>query len=122
MDDPRHRRARGRGERYLRRPATLAGEPCSGRGAAMSEPPPTTDSAMYVTMHRQPADLAASLERNRKPAMEAAERLGRCSRVWLVGIGTSYHAALVGEWLFRAAGLDAHAVNSLDFALYPNVY
>ena len=88
----------------------------------MSEQPPTTDSAMYVTMHRQPADLAASLERNRKPAMEAAERLGRCSRVWLVGIGTSYHAALVGEWLFRAAGLDAHAVNSLDFALYPNVY
>src|SRR5206468_9430738 len=31
----------------------------------------------------------------------------------------SYHAALVGEWLLRAAGADARAIMSFDFALYP---
>src|SRR2546423_15047411 len=99
MDDPRHRRARGRGERNLCSPATLAGEPCSGGGTAMSEPPPTTDSAMYQTMHRQPADLAATLERNWEPAQSAARLIGDRAPASLVGSGTSYHAALDGEWL-----------------------
>jgi len=88
----------------------------------MSEPPPTTNSAMYQTMHRQPADLTATLERNWEPAQSAARLIGDRARVWLVGIGTSYHAALVGEWLLRGAGLDARAVNSLDFAAYPGSY
>jgi glutamine---fructose-6-phosphate transaminase (isomerizing) len=39
--------------------------------------------------------------------------------VFTVGIGTSYHAALVGAWLLRAAGSDARAISSFDFALYP---
>lgn len=80
---------------------------------------PTTDSAMYRTMHRQPDDLRRLLESGGKPAEEAADRLAGAARVFVVGIGTSYHAALVGAWLLRAAGADAHAVHSFDLALYP---
>jgi glucosamine--fructose-6-phosphate aminotransferase (isomerizing) len=87
-----------------------------------TEQPPTTDSAMYQTMHRQPDDLAGLNKRNWEAAGEAASLLEACPRVWLVGIGTSFHAALVGEWLFRAAGKDARAVNSFDFATYSGIY
>lgn len=80
---------------------------------------PTTDSAMYRTMHRQPEALRGLLEAGWGPAAEAAERLAPAARVHLVGIGTSYHAALVGAWLLRAAGADARAVSSFDFARYP---
>ena len=40
----------------------------------------------------------------------------------MVGIGTSYHAALAGSWLLRAAGYDARAVSSFDFATYPESF
>jgi glucosamine--fructose-6-phosphate aminotransferase (isomerizing) len=80
---------------------------------------PTTDSAMYQTMHRQPSDLRGLLRTGWAPAEEAAGRLAPAKRVYTVGIGTSYHAALVGAWLLRAAGCDARAVSSFDFGLYP---
>ena len=82
---------------------------------------PTTDSAMYRTMHRQPADLGRILETGWDGAGQAAERLAAAKRIFVTGIGTSYHAALVGEWLLRAAGADARAVMSFDFALYPKL-
>ena len=84
--------------------------------------PPTTDSAMYQTMHRQPADLRRLLDTGWKPAEEAARLVAPAARLFIVGVGTSYHAALVGEWLFRAAGMDARAVLSFDFAVYPSLY
>jgi glucosamine--fructose-6-phosphate aminotransferase (isomerizing) len=77
---------------------------------------------MYQTMHRQPADLRRLLETGWEPARQAAELLAPASRVFVVGVGTSYHAALVGEWLLRAAGMDARAVLSFDFAAYPRQY
>ena len=80
---------------------------------------PTTDSWMYRTMHRQPDDVRRLLDEGWGPAGEAAERLGGARRVYVVGIGTSYHAALMGAWLLRAAGSDARAVDSFDFARYP---
>src|SRR5919198_3801629 len=83
-------------------------------------PAPTTDSFMYQTMHRQPADLRRLLDTGWAPAGQAAERLTAAERVIVTGIGTSYHAALVGEWLLRARGSDARAVMSSDFALYPD--
>src|SRR5579884_1775997 len=83
---------------------------------------PTTDSAMYQTIHRQPADLRRLLAEGWAPAGEAADRLATARRIFLVGIGTSYHAALVGSWLLRAAGSDARAINSFDFALYPDSF
>jgi glucosamine--fructose-6-phosphate aminotransferase (isomerizing) len=72
-------------------------------------------------MHRQPSDLRRLLEVGWAPAQRAAERLADARRVFTVGIGTSYHAALVGAWLLRAAGADARAISSFDFAVYPEV-
>lgn len=80
---------------------------------------PTTDSAMYQTMHRQPEDLRRLDLVGWEPARRAADRLADARRVLLTGVGTSYHAASVGAWLFRAAGADARAVLSFDLALYP---
>src|SRR5437764_4835161 len=80
---------------------------------------PTTDSAMYRTMHRQPDEVRRLLATGWEPAREAAERLVEANRVFLVGVWTSYHAALVGSWLLRAAGADARALLSFDVAVYP---
>lgn len=79
---------------------------------------PTTDSHMYQTMHRQPEDLRRVLGEGWEPAKQAAGLLKGAKRVFITGIGTSYHAALMGEWLFKAAGVDARAVMSSDFSLY----
>ncbi|CAA9573402.1 MAG: hypothetical protein AVDCRST_MAG19-3046 [uncultured Thermomicrobiales bacterium] len=83
---------------------------------------PTTQTAMYRTMHGQPEALRRLLEDGWQPAAAAAALLAPSARVSLVGIGTSFHAALVGAWLLRAAGLDARAVSSFDFALYPESF
>jgi glucosamine--fructose-6-phosphate aminotransferase (isomerizing) len=74
---------------------------------------------MYQTMHRQPNDVRGLLDTGWAPAEEAANRLADARRVFTVGIGTSYHAALVGAWLLRAAGSEARAVSSFDFGVYP---
>src|SRR5579875_2904644 len=83
---------------------------------------PTTDSFMYQTMHRQPDDVERLLESGWEPASQAARLLAPARRIYVVGIGTSYHAALAGAWLLRAAGSDARAVSSFDFAVYPESY
>jgi glutamine---fructose-6-phosphate transaminase (isomerizing) len=45
-----------------------------------------------------------------------ARRLAAGERVWLVGTGTSLHAAELGAAMFARAGIDARPVSSLDFA------
>jgi glutamine---fructose-6-phosphate transaminase (isomerizing) len=77
---------------------------------------------MYQTMHRQPDDIRRLLESGWDAAAEAARRLAGAGRVYIVGIGTSYHAALVGAWLMRSAGVDARAVTSFDFSVYPEFF
>jgi glucosamine--fructose-6-phosphate aminotransferase (isomerizing) len=84
-------------------------------------PAPTTDSFMYQTMHRQPDDLRRLLSDGWEQAQKAAELIQSAERVFVTGIGTSYHASLVGAWLLREAGFDARAVLSYDFALYPSI-
>ncbi len=44
-----------------------------------------------------------------------AERLRGCRRLFLIGTGTSHHAALLGAQLLRAGGVDAQAVASSEF-------
>jgi glucosamine--fructose-6-phosphate aminotransferase (isomerizing) len=83
---------------------------------------PTTDSFMYQTMHSQPDDVRRLLHEGWEPAQQAARSIGGAERVFLTGIGTSYHAALVGSWLLRAAGYDARAVSSFDLATYPESF
>jgi glucosamine--fructose-6-phosphate aminotransferase (isomerizing) len=73
-------------------------------------------SAMRETMWRQPADLQAILD-DPAPVAAAAERL-RGRRLFVVGTGTSWHAANHSVWFLRAAGVDARAVQGMDAALY----
>lgn len=74
---------------------------------------------MYTTMHRQPADLRMLLAEGWSGAEEAAARLADAARIFVVGIGTSFHAAQIGAYLLRTAGADARAVDSHEFATYP---
>src|SRR5438128_2741266 len=79
--------------------------------------PPT--SKMYATIHRESADMRRLAAEGWGQAEAAAELLGPARRVFAVGIGTSYHAALNAEYQLRLAGCNARAVSSFDFALYP---
>jgi glutamine---fructose-6-phosphate transaminase (isomerizing) len=73
-------------------------------------------SHMRSTMQTQPDELARLLA-DPGPAQAAAERIaGR--RTWLVGIGTSWHAAHHGAWLLGGAGVDARALHAADVAEY----
>jgi glutamine---fructose-6-phosphate transaminase (isomerizing) len=77
-------------------------------------------SHMRTTMETQPAELRRLLG-DGDPARAAAERIaGR--RTWLVGIGTSWHAAHHGAWLLREAGVDARALHAADTAQYGDAF
>jgi glucosamine--fructose-6-phosphate aminotransferase (isomerizing) len=71
---------------------------------------------MASTMRTQPDELRRLLG-DPGPARAAAQRIaGR--RTWLVGIGTSWHAAHHGAWLLHEAGLVAFALHAADVAPY----
>ena len=73
-------------------------------------------SHMRDAMMSQPDELDRLL-RDDGPAAAAAHRLaGR--RIQLIGIGTSWHAALHGAWLLREASVEAHAHHAADLAPY----
>lgn len=83
---------------------------------------PTTESAMYQTMQRQPADMRRLLEDASDQIQQAADLVQGARRYIFTGVGTSFHAALAGSWLFRSAGLDAVAINAADIWLYPDTW
>ena len=67
-------------------------------------------------MRGQPGELVRLLA-DAGPFEELAERVsGR--RIFLVGTGTSFHAANQGAYLLRLAGADATAVSAADSALW----
>ena len=70
--------------------------------------------SMYEQICSQPDAIQGVLERERGGCRELAERLGGCRRIYVVGIGTSWHAALVGVSILRS-GPEAFAVNSFEF-------
>jgi glucosamine--fructose-6-phosphate aminotransferase (isomerizing) len=73
-------------------------------------------SHMATTMRTQPDELRRLLG-DPGSARAAAQRIaGR--RTWLVGIGTSWHAAHHGAWLLHDAGLEAFALHAADVAPY----
>lgn len=57
--------------------------------------------------------VAAMLETDLQPA---AERLGGARRIWLVGTGTSQHAAALGTWMFAPGERLVRASSSARFA------
>src|SRR5713101_9895103 len=77
-----------------------------------------SSTGLYRSIHAQPGAVRELLTDWNGPA-QAAEKLARTSRVLLSGIGTSYHASIVGEYLLRLAGADAWALRSFEFVNYP---
>ena len=69
---------------------------------------------MYDQIVSQADQIATVLERERDHCAELAERLGRCRRIYLVGIGTSWHAAVAGATMMRS-GPEVFAANSFEF-------
>src|SRR5579863_4151337 len=75
-------------------------------------------TGLYRSIHGQPQAVQELLADWELPT-QAAERLAHINRVFLAGIGTSFHAATVGEYLLRLAGADAWALRSFEFVTYP---
>jgi glutamine---fructose-6-phosphate transaminase (isomerizing) len=76
----------------------------------------TTQTAMATTMERMPEDLERILA-DWAPVEAAAGRLaGR--RVFVVGTGTSWHAANLGAYFLRLAGAEAWAVSAAESAVW----
>jgi glucosamine--fructose-6-phosphate aminotransferase (isomerizing) len=75
---------------------------------------------MYDAITAQPQAYADTIKRIRPQAEQIAPRLAQAQRLFLVGIGTSSHAAQVGYHLFRHYGvtIPTQFCHSFDFALY----
>src|SRR6266699_1088454 len=73
---------------------------------------------LYSSIHAQPQAVRELLANWDGPA-QAAARLANTNRILLAGIGTSFHAATVGEYLLRLAGADVWALRSFEFVNYP---
>ncbi|HWF49129.1 MAG TPA: SIS domain-containing protein [Solirubrobacteraceae bacterium] len=71
---------------------------------------------MAKTMERQPEDLERILA-DSSPVEAAATRLAD-RRIFVVGTGTSWHAANQGAYFLRHAGVDAVAVSAAECALW----
>jgi glucosamine--fructose-6-phosphate aminotransferase (isomerizing) len=82
----------------------------------MSEPH-EPGSFLKATLESQPAELTRLLGDD--SAARAATRLRGCARIFLAGTGTSFHGALVGQFMLRSAGVEAWAIRAFEFANYP---
>jgi glutamine---fructose-6-phosphate transaminase (isomerizing) len=70
-------------------------------------------TALEAQIRSQPQELERLAEH---PLVhEAVERLAQCHRIWLVGTGTSLHAAELGAMMLHEAGRGAIAVPSMQF-------
>lgn len=73
---------------------------------------------MHDMMQAQPDAIAEMLGRERPRIAEIAARLGGCRRIWVVGIGTSWHAAMIAERML-SSGPEASGCNSFEFTATP---
>jgi glucosamine--fructose-6-phosphate aminotransferase (isomerizing) len=81
----------------------------------MSSQPGTTHLERQI--RSQPEELERMLGSTQTIGQvhEATEGLHRARRIWVVGTGTSQHAAALGAGMFQEAGRAAHAVSSMQF-------
>lgn len=78
----------------------------------------TNTTKLYSAIHAQPTAVRALIG-DGDSSLQAAQQLAGKGRIFLCGIGTSFHAAIVGAYLLRLAGADAWAVRSFEFVQYP---
>ena len=80
--------------------------------------PPTPRTShpyrMYDAIVAQPDAIASVIDSQREQCAEVGEMLAGKRRIHVVGIGTSWHAALVGGFILTA-GPEAFAHNSFEF-------
>jgi glucosamine--fructose-6-phosphate aminotransferase (isomerizing) len=69
---------------------------------------------LEAAIHAQPDELRRLAGLDVRPF---TKRLAAGERVWVVGTGSSWHAADLGAAMFARAGIDARAASSNDFAL-----
>jgi glucosamine--fructose-6-phosphate aminotransferase (isomerizing) len=75
---------------------------------------------LETQIRSQPDELSHLLtsEKVREQIHAAAEGLQRSRRIWLVGTGTSHHAAILGAGMLQDAGRSAVAVSSMRFVVW----
>ena len=76
---------------------------------------------MYDAIHQQPQAIEEMLRMHGTSVQEVASNISKKQRLYLVGIGTSWHAALVAEHWFRrfcARSLVVQAWHSFEFCAY----
>ncbi len=77
---------------------------------------------MYDSVLSQPEEVSRVLKENKDKSDRVAKALSRKKKVYLVGTGTSSHAAMGGEYFFRllcGGRLDAQFIHSFEFVNYP---
>lgn len=79
-----------------------------------------TPTRLYQSIYAQPAAIRSLLQDWHGPEL-AAQQAAQAGRILIAGIGTSFHAASVGEYILRAAGAEAWAVRSFEFVQYPRL-
>lgn len=79
-----------------------------------------TSTHLEHQIRSQPDELFRLLtsQKSREQAHAAAEGLQRSRRIWLVGTGTSHHAAILGAGMLQDAGRSAVAVSSMRFVVW----
>lgn len=88
-------------------------DPPASAGTPLAPETTTSSVALERQIHRQPEELERLLD---EPLPgDALERLRAAERIWLVGTGTSQHAAELGAWMLQRAGRWAHAMSSMHF-------
>lgn len=86
----------------------------------MTTPTPRTQHPyfMYDAIVGQPDAIRSVIATQSERCREVAVELSRRRRIYIVGIGTSWHAALVGASIMDA-GPEAFACNSFEFCVSP---
>ncbi len=77
---------------------------------------------MYESVLTQPEEVSRALKDNKDKSDNAAKTLSQKKKLYLVGIGTSSHAAMGGEYFFRllcGSKLNAQYIHSFEFVHYP---
>ena len=77
---------------------------------------------MYDAIQHQPRAVEEMLQKHGTSVQQVAANVARKRRLYVVGIGTSWHAALVAEhWFLRfcAKSMEVQAWHSFEFCAYP---
>ena len=76
---------------------------------------------MYKMIQKQPEAIRYTIKNCVKDAKKAVKFM-KNKRVYVTGCGSSFHAAIYGEFVLRTLGFDAQAVHALDMIHYtPNL-